>query len=236
MFYIFKNTIDGINDIFKTDIKRGKIVLVTGGPGTLKSGFVHTVLSKYLASTEEYGLYVTLEETKAELMENSQSLGVKNTNKLHISDYTDIREDMDARDENVDYIQLIEHTVELFKEDVGEAFSCLAIDSCSALYALMDDKKDIRKKMFRLFKKLKKMNLTTFMIKENVSPGSLAVDGGEEFLADGIIELGVIETHENATRYIQVKKMRTVSHSMKKFQIEASGKGLSIVGEAYSRR
>lgn len=232
---MFRNAIDGINEIFKNDIGRGKLILVTGGPGTLKSAFVHTVFLRHVANIDEYGLYITLEETKNELIENLQNLGIKSSTKLHISDYTEIREDLDAKGENLDYVQLIEQTVELFKDDVGDAFSCLAIDSLNSIYSLMDVK-NLRKAMFRFFRKLKNMNLTTFAIKENALPGAQVLDVGEEYLADGIVELGTIETYENVTRYVQIKKMRGVSHSMKKFQIEVSSKGLSIVGEAYSIR
>jgi KaiC/GvpD/RAD55 family RecA-like ATPase len=232
---MFRNAIEGINEIFKGDIGRGKLILVTGGPGTLKSAFIHTLLLKHVTSVEEYGLYITLEETKNELMENLQSLGIKSNPKLHVSDYTEIREDLDAKGENVDYAQLIEQTVELFKDDVGASFSCLAIDSLNSLYSLMEIK-NLRKTMFRFFRKLKNMKLTTFIIKENAMPGTQVLDGGEEYLADGMVELGTIETYENVTRYIQVKKMRGTSHSMKKFQIEVGNKGLSIVGEAYSIR
>lgn len=232
---MFRNAIEGINEIFKSDISRGKLVLVSGGPGTLKSAFVYTTLLKHVTNADEYGLYITLEETKNELTENLQSLGIKSNAKLHISDYTEIREDLDAKGENVDYIQLIEQTVELFKDDVGDSFSCVVIDSLNSLYSLMDTK-NLRKTMFRFFKKLKNMNLTTLVIKESILPGTQILDGGEEYLADGIVELGTIETYENVTRYIQIKKMRGVSHGMKKFQIEVSNKGLSIVGEAYSVR
>ena len=40
----FVDTIDGLNDVFETDIPKNSVVLVTGAAGTLKSGFTFSVI------------------------------------------------------------------------------------------------------------------------------------------------------------------------------------------------
>ena len=59
----------------------------------------------------------------------------------------------------------------------------------------------------------------------------LAYDTGrsEHFLADGVIELGLIEACEDVKRYIQVRKMRGVNHRLEKNQIVVGEEGISVL-------
>jgi len=61
---MIRNTIPGLNKIFENDIYPGSIVLVTGTPGTLKSGLTFNILSEHLKGRDESGIYFTLEETE----------------------------------------------------------------------------------------------------------------------------------------------------------------------------
>jgi len=71
-----KNSVRGLNALFESDIKKGSIVLVQGASGTLKSGFVHNILSNYISKHKDYGLYVTLEESEESHIRNMESLGI----------------------------------------------------------------------------------------------------------------------------------------------------------------
>ena len=64
---MFKNSIKGLDKVFKTDIERPKIVLVTGPPGSMKTSFCYDLMAKNLRTTSEFGLYMTLEETAREV-------------------------------------------------------------------------------------------------------------------------------------------------------------------------
>ena len=83
-----RSVVKGLEDILKADIPSGFTVLITGGVGTLKSGFVCQVLSNYLIGQEdEFGVYATLEETKESHLRNMKSLGIKRPENLQIFDY-----------------------------------------------------------------------------------------------------------------------------------------------------
>ena len=69
----FVDTIDGLNNVFETDIPPNSVVLVTGAAGTLKSGFTFQLLSNYLEAQDEYGLYITLEQSKENHLHNMSS-------------------------------------------------------------------------------------------------------------------------------------------------------------------
>jgi KaiC/GvpD/RAD55 family RecA-like ATPase len=55
----------------------------------------------------------------------------------------------------------------------------------------------------------------------------------EHFLADGTIELGVIEDKGGVKRYIQISKMRAVKHAMEKHQLMIDKNGINILGPIY---
>ena len=70
---MFRDTIEGLNNVFYNDIYRNAVVLVVGPPGCLKSGFSYSILSTHLQQADEFGVYMTLEETTESHLRNMQS-------------------------------------------------------------------------------------------------------------------------------------------------------------------
>jgi KaiC/GvpD/RAD55 family RecA-like ATPase len=105
---MFRDTIDGMNNVFDTDVYQGSVIIVTGPPGCLKSGFSYNILSKYLASRDEFGVYMTMEETTESHLRNMKSLGISIPDNLLISDYSDIRSRFEGKyEETPDFLQMI---------------------------------------------------------------------------------------------------------------------------------
>src|SRR5438874_12364160 len=88
----FRNAIDGLDKVIRTDILPPKVILVTGPPGSMKTSFCYTLMSRYLKDTGEFGLYTTLEETVQSHLRNMESLGVELSMNRQISDSTDLGE------------------------------------------------------------------------------------------------------------------------------------------------
>jgi len=65
------------------------------------------------------------------------------------------------------------------------------------------------------------------------NPSSFDSDRPERFLADGTIELGLMEGRSGVKRYIQILKMRAAKHAMEKHQLIADESGLKILGQIY---
>mgnify|MGYP000120725690 CR=1 FL=1 len=189
---MFKDTIDGLDQVFETDVFQGAVVMVTGPPGSLKSGFSYNVLSKYLENRDEFGMYMTLEETTESHLRNMQSLGIYIPDNLLISDYSDIRKRFEASDEHPDFLKMIEGVIRFFKNKEGDKFTCFALDSLGALYSLITMDMDLRAKMFHFLKMLRDMKLTSFIIMETPKYSNIQQSvGSEGFLADGIIFMGL---------------------------------------------
>jgi KaiC/GvpD/RAD55 family RecA-like ATPase len=226
---LFKNTVMGLEKVFKDDIKKPKVILVTGPPGSMKSSFIYTLLTSYLSQGNEFGVYTTLEESVASHLSNMESLGISLCLNLQITDFTDIREE----EENVDYLKFLEKMLTHFKKLKGDQFSCFALDSLGALYSLMDGEDNMRKKMYHFFQLLRDLNLNSFIIMERPAEGDSNLLGNEGFLADGIIYLGLKRRQGRLSRFIQVEKMRACEHSMEMHALDLRMGKIFVLGPIF---
>jgi KaiC/GvpD/RAD55 family RecA-like ATPase len=235
---MFQNTIKGLDRIFKTNDYEKLIVLVTGQPGTLKSTFIYNIMATHLQKNPEaIGIYATLEQTKESLLKNMNHLNVPLCDRLHIADYNRTREMYRAEAERADFLDLTERLVTSMKEEHGDNFVSFALDSLNALYTLIetDNPRERRKRMYYFFKLLRDNDLVSFLIKE-IGRIQGQDEENENYLADGVIELGVRETMEGKKRYIEVLKMRQNEHSMRRFIIDIDERGLAIIGPSVDDR
>ena len=255
---MFLDTLPGLNKVFETDIPEGMVILVTGGPGTLKSAFVYNIMSAYLDNNKkEFGSYVTLEETKKSHMRNMKSLNIKMQKRLKVADLASFRSSIGYED--LDYLALVKSralkkarinpkkqeeksfefdslvgTDEAKDNDVADdgrfkSPRCFGLDSLNALYSLMNiTGKEIRQEMLKFFQLLKDSGLTSFILLET-GPDETYKD--EYFLVEGIIELGIKETAGQHRRYLKVKKMRATKHKLEPYVIDLTKSGIRIVGE-----
>ena len=225
----------GLGEVFKADIPRGFIILVTGGVGALKSGFVHNVLSNYLIGREgEFGVYATLEEPKESHLRNMASLGIKKPDRLQIFDYQDIRKEWREEEPELNMVSITEDIIKFYKEEQGEKFTVFALDSLNALQALAKVE-NLRRESYHFFSLLRDSGLTSFIVQEIPTPIERHESIPESYMADGVIEVGTLETPEAVTRYLQVRKMRAVEHSMRKHQLVVTKDGLEVLGPVYER-
>jgi KaiC/GvpD/RAD55 family RecA-like ATPase len=230
---MLRDTVKGMDRVLKADIPRGFIILVTGGTGTLKSGFVHNVLSNYLLGHEdEFGVYATLEEPKESHLRNVSSLGIRRTERLQIFDYQDLRREWREEEPELNMVRITTDAIKYYKEELGEKFTVFALDSLNALQALAKVENP-RREAYHFFTMLRTNGLTSFIVQETPVVGRERGHIPESFMADGVIELGIIETPEAAVRYLQVRKMRATEHSMRKHQLVVTGEGLEILGPVY---
>src|SRR5881398_227659 len=153
----FRSAIEGLDKVIRSDILPPKVILVTGPPGSMKTSFCYTLMSRYLKDTGEFGLYTTLEETVQSHLRNMESLGVELSMNMQISDFTDLRE-IDAvvgPEDQTDYLAFIERMIVHYRKVHGHKFKIFTLDSLGALYSLMENTTNMRKRMFYFFKMLR---------------------------------------------------------------------------------
>jgi KaiC/GvpD/RAD55 family RecA-like ATPase len=230
---MLKNTINGLDKILFDDIPKGSVILVTGAEGTLKSGLVFSMMANYISANDEHGLYVTLEQNIDSHLRNMNSLGIREERCLHIFDYRDMR--LEWMDSELDLIKTTEEVIDSYKEKYDN-LTLFALDSLNALYSISDNG-NMRTKIYNFFSHLRDEELTSFLIMESaqsrISGQFSSFHQVEHFLADGTIELGMIEGSGGVKRYIQILKMRATKHAMEKHQIIIGDNGLNILGPIY---
>jgi KaiC/GvpD/RAD55 family RecA-like ATPase len=110
----------------------------------------------------------------------------------------------------------------------------VVLDSLNGLYALSEFK-NARKELFHFFGFLRDVNVTSFLIVESLEQSiKIGKCGIEQFLSDGIFELGIIEDRE-PMRYIQVKKIRGIAHDMNKYAFKVDD-GIRVWGKLIDSR
>lgn len=232
---MLRDTISGLERVLRTDIDLPKVVLVIGPPGSMKTSFCFSVMSRHIASSGQFGMYLTLEETAESHLKNMKSVGIPFPSNVVIADFTDIRElEEVGGSDSQDYIGLIEKMVKNFRQKHGKSFTMLTIDSLGALYSLMEDDTAVRRSMYHFFKRMRDFGLFTMLIMEgSVSEGRF-YSGSEAFLSDGVVYLGIDSTKGKITRFVQIEKMRACDHSMEKHAVEVNKTGLQVLGPLLS--
>jgi len=221
--------------IFLTDIKSPKTVLVTGTGGTMKSSLVYNILSLHLKNREpaagetpERALYLTLEETEESLVENLESVGIPLNDRIILLDYNKIRKNLAASEKQFDMMYLIETIINSYLE--SENVKYFILDSLGALQSLMVIA-DLRREMYTFMGFLRDRKLSSFIVFERGAEDPRGTH--EAYIADGLIEMGLVETQRYVRRYIRVTKMRSVHHNMEKYVLEVKEGGINVLGPLY---
>lgn len=226
----FKDCVKGLGKLIVDDIPKGSIVLLTGAPGTLKSGFVYSMLSKYLDKANESGIYFTLEQSKDSLLQNMRSLGmIDKKNKLEVVDFSEFRERFRESNKGINMYRIAEDIIEYFKRTKNEKPTCFVLDSLTAMVPFLGEV-ELRSEIFHLFQLLRKNKLTSFIICEVPSLYQLSEYSPEYFLGDAVIEMGILKLGKKFVRYFQILKMRGTAHDIGRHQMVAGKDGIAILG------
>jgi len=210
-------------DVLRGGIPQGHVVLVRGASGTMKSSLAYYVLY-HNALEGAPGLYVTLEQTAAGLLEHIAGLGLKATAVSEALPILDLSRGREYLEEMVAKVGSMAETAaprgeallavlkaKIFELRMRRNFRLLAIDSWDALELVLEFD-DRRAETFGFFEWLRDLGVTSLLISEEPALEAASTALEEEFLADGIIHLRLEPVTETAfQRRVQCVKMRSVN-------------------------
>ncbi len=221
---VVRTFIRGFDDeVLRGGVPQGHVILLRGASGTMKSSLAYYILY-HNALQGNPGLYVTLEQTAASLLEHVAGLGLRAT---QVSDALPILDLSRGRE----YLEeLAGRMGEMSGQDLGRGeallavlegkiadqrrrkdFGLLAIDSWDALELVLGFE-DRRTQTFAFFEWLRDLGVTSLLVSEEPALGQAASALEEEFLADGILRLRMAPVTETSfQRRIQCTKMRSVN-------------------------
>lgn len=244
----------GLDERMSRPVPRGSIVLVSGTPGTLKTSFCLNTLYWHAVETGEKVLYLSLEQSAADLLEQMTSIGYDLDavrENLRVIDLAGMKEEfLEAKrlqkasltpvllkwsgktelviDPNgrIDWMGTILAYRKVMR---AENYTVVCMDSLDALYTLTASD-GIRDTLYGFFSAFRRLGMTVFLISE-MRPGSEEFGrfGEEAFLADGIIHLKTERKERSVGRYISIVKMRKVAHPMDYYPLVVESPGFSIV-------
>jgi len=211
--------VDGLDEVLGGGIPAGSIVLVSGAPGTMKSSLTYSILH-HNARAGTKGLYISLEQSRASLLDHTRGLGyqLEATNgNLSLLDLAALRKRLEGPVEQP-WMDLLR----LYAQGIRSSFDyrLIVLDSLDALEILAKFQ-NVRKELFDLTRWLRSLDVTAFLLAELPAdagtgaspPRSYFAKHKEEYLADGILHLKMARQGPfGMQRQLRIVKMRGTRH------------------------
>jgi circadian clock protein KaiC len=221
-----KTGISGLDEMLNGGIPARRHVALYGGPGSGKTSFGFEFLYKG-AKKGENGVYVTLEETADDIVEN-----MKTTFPM----FTDVPDLVDAKKLNIvkpDKLQLEEVAsileIQITENDVKRA----VIDSATMIKMAFKSEIEYRQTLFEFLSLLRNLDCTSITTLEASSPVKSEIRFDiEHFVMDGIVNLYNLDREDRRIRALEVFKMRGTNHSRDLVPFKVTPSGIKVyVGE-----
>lgn len=223
--------IRGFDEITFGGLPTGRPALVCGGAGSGKTLFGMEFLVRGAIEYEEPGLFMSFEESEADLAANFSSLGF------------DLKELEAGKKISIDYVHVdrseIEETGEYNLDGLfvrmGFAIDAIGakrvvLDTLETLFSGFTDQFILRSEIRRLFRYLKDRGITAVITAERGDPeGGLTRQGLEEYVSDCVIVLDHRVKEQLSTRRIRVVKYRGTTHGTNEYPFLIDEGGISVL-------
>lgn len=225
-----RTMIEGFDDISHGGLPVGRATLVSGTSGTGKTIFATQFLYNGITYFDDPGVFVTFEESPADIIKNAQSFGwdlksLIDAGKLFILDASPDPEGQDIIG-NFDLSALIERIQYAIRKYKAKRVS---IDSITAVFQQYDAASVVRREIFRLVARLKQVGVTTIMTTERDHEyGPVARFGVEEFVSDNVTIMRNVLEGERRRRTIEILKLRGTTHMKGEYPFTMTNQGISI--------
>ena len=220
--------IKGFDQITEGGLPKNRITLISGSAGSGKTLFGIDFLIKGATHYNEPGICMSFEETEAELYKDVASLnldlqGLVSRKKILLEHVVLERRDIQESDFNLEGLLIrLEHAIDA----IGA--KRVVLDSIESLFAGLTDSGILRLEIKRLFRWLKKKQVTTIVTGEP-GPDSYTRHGMEEYISDCIILLDNRVTEQMAIRRVRVIKYRGSNHGTNEYPFVIDKNGLSVI-------
>ena len=221
--------IQGLDEITGGGLPRGRPTLICGGAGCGKTLFAAEFLVRGAVQFDEPGVFMSFEESEAELRANVASLGfdlagLERREKVILEtvriERSEIHETGDYDLEGL-FVRL-NHAI----DSIGA--KRVVLDTLEALFASIPNEAILRAELRRLFRWLKEKHVTAVITAER-GREQLTRHGIEEYVSDCVILLDHRVNDQIATRHLRVVKYRGALHGTNEFPFLIGNEGLSVL-------
>ena len=221
--------IRGFDEITEGGLPRNRSTLLSGGPGSGKTLLGIDFLVNGVIHYKERGVFMSFEETEAELYKDVASLnldlhGLVSKKEIRFEHVLLERSDIEETGEfNLEGLFI---RLELAIDSIHA--KRVVLDSIESLFAGITDAGILRLEIKRLFRWLKQKQVTTIVTGEQ-GQNSFTRHGLEEFISDCIILLDNRVRQQVSTRRIRVIKYRGSNHGSNEYPFVIDENGLSVI-------
>lgn len=217
-----KTGVPGLDDILFGGIPQNNLVVVSGDPGSGKTGLVLEFLYNGVVKYNEPGIYISLEESAEEIINFGELFG------------WDIKTLMNKKLLNIITVELydfdkLKNTIEDEVSRMGA--KRLVIDPGVVFRLYFDRELDARKRILSLGRMLKRIGCTAIITNEISLDKSSSLFGLEEYVADGVILLYHTKLEDRFIRSVGILKMRGTKISEKLHPIRITDTGVKILAK-----
>jgi KaiC/GvpD/RAD55 family RecA-like ATPase len=208
-----KTYIEGLDEKMEGGIPVGNVVLLAGEPGTMKSTVAYHLAYENARKEGRKGLYVTMEQSRDSLIRNMESVGMRlgeAGDALSIVDIGHIRKSLTALG-NKSWMEILKMYATNMKESHG--YDLLVLDSLPVIETLSEFQNP-RNDLFHFFEWIRGLGVTCVLITETRRDPDGFGPWGEDYLADGIVQLLMAKVNEETIqRRVRIVKMRSTNHA-----------------------
>ena len=221
--------IKGFDEITEGGLPKNRITLISGGPGSGKTLLGIDFLVNGVTNYKERGVFMSFEETEAELYEDVASLnldlhGLVSKKEIQLEHVLLQRSDMQETGEfNLEGLFI---RLELAIDSIGA--KRVVLDSIESLFVGIKDAGILRLEIKRLFRWLKQKQVTAVITGEQ-GQNTFTRHGLEEFISDCIILLDNRVRQQVSTRRIRIIKYRGSKHGANEYPFVIDKNGLSVI-------
>jgi circadian clock protein KaiC len=221
--------IKGLDDVTFGGLPAGRPTLICGGPGCGKTLLATSFLVNGAMLFDEPGVFMSFEESSADLIQNVASLGY------------DLAGLIDAKKIAMDFVRIerseIEESGEYDLEGLfvrlGHAIKSVGakrvvLDTLEVLFAGLGDSATLRSELRRLFKWLKDQQVSALITAERGS-GALTRFGLEEYVSDCVLLLDNRVDEQITTRRLRIVKYRGSAHGTNEYPFLIDARGISVL-------
>ena len=221
--------IQGLDEITGGGLPRGRPTLVCGSAGCGKTLLAMEFLVRGATQFGEPGVFMSFEETAAELTQNVRSLGF---------DLDDLAQQKKLA---IDFVRVERNEIEETGEyDLEGLFVRLnhaidsigakrvVLDTIEALFSGLSNNAILRGELRRLFRWLKDKGVTAVITGER-GEGTLTRHGLEEYVSDCVILLDHRVTDQMSTRRLRIVKYRGTTHETNEYPFLIDADGISVL-------
>lgn len=210
----------GFDIISNGGLPRGRSTLVTGSPGSAKTIFACQFLVSGIETAGDCGVFVTFEDSPSDIRKNIKSFGwdIGAYEEAGKWAFVDASISDDGNSQVVGDYDLggLMARIDNAVKKVGA--KRIALDSINALFSQFDDEKLIRMELFRIFNRLRELDVTIVFTAERTEEyGPVTRLDVEAFVADNVIILRNLLLEERRRRTIEILKFRGTPHQRGEF-------------------